>query len=76
MGCANNAHQGKGNNCGKATLCPTFQDYGEQILAGMSQQTIDDSTVGPKLTIDDNEWPQQRKRQFKNASQDNVWQQD
>jgi hypothetical protein len=42
----------KGNNRGKATIGPMSQDYGEQIPACMSWQTIHDSTVGPKLTID------------------------
>ena len=44
---------GKGKQCGKATLSgPASQDYGEQIPNGMGQQTIYDSTVGLKLTID------------------------
>jgi hypothetical protein len=42
----------KGKQCGKATLSsPASQDYGKQIPNGMGQQTIHDSTVGPKLTI-------------------------
>jgi hypothetical protein len=44
---------GKGKQCDKATLSsPASQDYGEQIPNGMGQQTIHDSTYGPKLTID------------------------
>ncbi len=42
----------KGKQCGKDTLSgPASQDYGEQIHNGMGQQTIHDSTVGSKLTI-------------------------
>jgi hypothetical protein len=45
--------QGKGNQCGKATLSgPTSQDYGEQIPDGMSWQTLKISTVDTELTID------------------------
>ncbi len=43
---------GKGKDCGKATLSgPASQEYGEQIPNGMSQQTINDSTVDTELTI-------------------------
>jgi hypothetical protein len=43
----------KGKECGEATLSgPLSQDYGEQIPNGMSQQTINDSTVDTELTID------------------------
>ncbi len=44
--------QGKGKQCGKATLSgPASQDYGEQIPNGMSWQTINNSTVNTELTI-------------------------
>jgi hypothetical protein len=44
--------QGKGKQCGKATLSgPASQDYGEQIPNGMRQQTINNSTVDTELRI-------------------------
>jgi hypothetical protein len=44
--------QGKGKQCGKATLSgPTFQDYGEQIPNGVSWLMIHNSTVETELTI-------------------------
>jgi hypothetical protein len=54
-GIGNQCTQGKGKQWGKATLSvsgPKSQDYGEQIPNGMSWQTIDNSTVDTKLTID------------------------
>jgi hypothetical protein len=47
----NNVQRGKGNNHGEATIGPTSQDYEEKIPAGMSWQTIQDSTGDPELTI-------------------------
>ncbi len=44
--------KGKGKQCGKTTLSgPASQDYGEQIPDGMSQLTMDNSTVDTELTI-------------------------
>ncbi len=44
--------QGKGKQCGKATLSgPTSQDYEEQIPDGMMGQTIHNSTEDTELTI-------------------------
>ena len=52
MGHGKQFAQGKGKQCSKATLSgPAFQDYREQILNGMSQQTIHNSTVDTDLTI-------------------------
>jgi hypothetical protein len=53
MGRGKQCAQGKGKQCGKATLSgPASQDYGEQIPNGMSWQTIHNSTVDTELTID------------------------
>jgi hypothetical protein len=53
MGHGKQFAQGKGKQCGKATLSgPTSQDYVEQIPDGMSWLTIHNSTVDTKLTID------------------------
>jgi hypothetical protein len=53
MGRGKQFTQGKGKQCGKATLSgPGFQVYGEQIPNGMSWQTINNSTVDTQLTID------------------------
>jgi hypothetical protein len=41
----------KGNSVVKPLSSPASQDYGDQIPNGMSQQTIDDSTVDTELTI-------------------------
>jgi hypothetical protein len=52
MGRGKQCAQGKGKRCGKATLSGHMsQDYGEQIPNGMSQQTIHNSPVDTKLTI-------------------------
>ncbi len=53
MGCGKQYTQGKGKQCGKATLSgPASQDYKEQIPDGMSRQKIINSTVDTELTID------------------------
>jgi hypothetical protein len=52
MGCRKQCAQGKGKQCGKATISgPTSQDYGEQIPNSMSWLTIHNSTVDTELTI-------------------------
>ncbi len=44
--------QGKGKQCGKATLSgPASQDYVEQILGSMGWLTINNSTVDTESTI-------------------------
>jgi hypothetical protein len=53
MGHGKQCAQGKGKQCGKATLSgPMSQAYGEQIPNGMSRLTINNSTVDTELTID------------------------
>jgi hypothetical protein len=53
MGRGKQCTQGKGKQCGKATISgPVSQEYGEQIPNGMSRQTINNSTVDTELTID------------------------
>ena len=50
MGRGKQCAQGKGKQCGKATLSsPTSQDYGEQIPDGMSWLTINNSTADTEL---------------------------
>ncbi len=52
MDCGKHCAQGKEKQCGKAALSgPAYQDYMEQILDGMSWQTIHNSTVDTELTI-------------------------
>jgi hypothetical protein len=52
MGCRKQCAQGKGKQCGKATLSgPTSQDYVEQIPDRMSWLTIHNSTVETELII-------------------------
>jgi hypothetical protein len=52
MGRGKQCAQGKGKQCGKATLSgPTSQDYVEQILDSMSWLTIHNSTADTELTI-------------------------
>ncbi len=53
MGRGKQCAQGKGKQCGKATLSgPASQDYVEQIPDGMSWLTIHNSTADTELTID------------------------
>ncbi len=51
MGRASNEPRGKGDNWGKAPLCPVSKDYREQIPSGLSQQTMLYPTIGPNITI-------------------------
>ncbi len=53
MGHGKQFAQGKGKQCGKATLSgPASQDYVEQIPAGMSWLTTHNSTMDTELMID------------------------
>ncbi len=53
MGRRKQCPQGKGTQCGTATLSgPASQDSMEQIPDGMSQLTIHNSTGDTELTID------------------------
>jgi hypothetical protein len=52
MGHGKQCAHGKGEQCGKVTLSgPVSQDYWEQILDGMSPQTMHKSTGDTELTI-------------------------
>ena len=53
MGRGKQCAQGKGKQCGKATLSgPVSKGYVEQIPNSMSWLTIHNSTVDTELTID------------------------
>jgi hypothetical protein len=53
MGRGKQCPQGKGTQCGTATLSgPASQDFMEQILDGMSRLSIHNSTGDTELTID------------------------
>jgi hypothetical protein len=53
MGHGKQCPQGKGTQCGTATLSgPVYQDFMEQISDGMSRLTIHNSTGDTELTID------------------------
>ncbi len=52
MGCGKQCPQGKGTQCGTATLSgPVCQDFMKQIPDGMSRLTIHNSTGDTELTI-------------------------
>jgi hypothetical protein len=53
MGCGKQCPQGKGTQCGTATLSGSAsQDFMEQIPDGMSRLTIHNSTGDTESTID------------------------